>query len=70
MLQICAHFVSLFLLSVAADDISPFQNGGALRHSKYFQCSGSEHRLSQCTSSNYTYSSSDTYDGGMRCSEG
>ena len=62
--------LSLFLLSSAADDISSLQKGGGLRHSKYFQCSGSEHRLSQCTSLNYTYSSSDRYDGGVWCSEG
>ena len=49
---------------------SNYGYSGAQRHSKYFQCTGSEFRLSQCQSFNETRSRRDGYDIGIACSEG
>ena len=43
------------------------RSGGAPRYSEYFQCTGSEPRLSQCKSFNETAPKSSGYDVNLHC---
>ena len=47
-----------------------YGNGGGTRHSKYFQCNGSELRLSKCDSSIEILSKFQSSDLGVVCRQG
>ena len=47
-----------------------YGTGGGPRHSKYFKCSGSELRLSECESFNETVSRSSRFDVAIECHTG
>ena len=49
------------------DEREYFGNGGSPRHSKYYVCTGTEQRLSQCDSYNDTSPRSYSYDVGIEC---
>ena len=55
----------------AGNNYGSYGYGGGPRHHKYFQCTGSEQRLSQCESFNDTEESrSAGYDVGLYCNYG
>ena len=60
----------LLFMTAYSSTTTSFGRGGGPIHSKYFYCTGTEERLSQCESRNETVSRSHSSDVGMYCTLG